>query len=210
MPRYIKDDKLYPGELRIINALRKTEAPLTFTQLINQAEINRVTLSCYLKRLTKKGYVEHDKTSGEYSFPKTFQPMMPSSFPDQKLLKETERLIDILSRSKKIFGKNSVKSRVYGQKALLKAYFVAVFTEVTHSLLEAVQFNEISVAQEFTRRYFDIRVIPRLQLLMLLLFEDKEISTAVLCELGEEQRQRNERALKEIIRIHEKLCKEAP
>lgn len=174
MPRYIKEDKIYPGELRIINALYKE--PLTFTQLITQANINRVTLSEYLKRLTRKGIVEHDKTSRQYNFPKTLQPLFKTSFPDKEFLQSTQNIIgsvQIVKRRALMLG--SVQSKTHAQKLLLATCFATLLLELQLALNQALKYKDLSVAQEYIRRFSEKHLIPRLQLLMVEAFEDRDV-----------------------------------
>ena len=171
MRPYMKDDKIYPGEMRIINALYKE--PLTFTELIEKAQINRVTLSDYIKRLLKKDIIKHDKTNGKYSFPMIFQPLFKSSFPDQEYIESIDKLIELSEMAKGIYVKND-KTNVYANKYRLETFFYCFLSDVLFALNEAGQYRDSLLAQEFIQGFSERRLIPRLKLFILEAFEHQD------------------------------------
>jgi len=200
--RYIKEDKLYPGELRIITALYSQ--PLKFTELIDAAKINKVTLSQYLKRLTEKGIVEHNSISGCYSFPKTFQPLFRSSFPDDELLSLMKRHMELATSVKQVYGKNCKRAKDLAQFFLFRAWFNAFLTEIQHALNEATQYNDLSYSQEYVARFSEQHLIPRLQLFMIEAFENKDAFE----KFAHEQTVRLGNDLKENVELFKRLKRE--
>ena len=152
----------------MINALCK-EGPLTFTELIEKAPINRVTLSEYLKHLKGRRIIEHDKTTGKYSFPLTFQPLLESSFPDKEFLQIIRDLIKSSQVAKRVWGSQNMEPQNYLFKILLHAFNLELYL----ALSEASCYENLAVAQEYVSSFSKEYLIPRLQLLLIEGFEDR-------------------------------------
>lgn len=165
----LKENKIYPGEWRIINALH-SKGPSTFTELTTKARINRVTLSEYLKHLKRRRIIEHDKATGKYSFPLTFQPLLESSFPDKEFLETISGLIETARVAKKVWGSQNMQP----DKFLFKFLLHALKLELNLALTEASCYENMSAAREYVSRFSERHLIPRLQLLLIEGFEDRQ------------------------------------
>lgn len=190
----MKENKIYPGEWKIIRVLQKDG--MTWTQIKKATGLNQVSLSEYLKRLSNKNIVEYDKESRKYRYPSTLQPLDPKSFPDtfegtKTLIKNINSFRATLQKideetTKKVFLRNFLTF----QMCFLRS-------KVSGWLCGSILYEDPAEAQEFIRRISEKLLVPWIQALNILVFENRNHADCLIDEM-EKQAEESVTSLKKL------------
>jgi hypothetical protein len=171
-----------PGHLRILSSLLDGEK--AFTRLKETAKLDATTLSQYLKQLTGSHIIERNPETGRYYIPKTLQPLNPSSFPTgwqvmYTLMGDIGFYVDFIS---------GLKDPAECQAALtqfLHIHFSLLTGCLVQVVIEACEYDDPSLADEFIQRSLEFFIVPWIHLLGLACFRNKELSDKPLANVAD-------------------------